>query len=75
MMYYKQCLYLKVKQKKLKVVFTAEDLLEALFSSISPWNMLCENTGALSFISKILTVSISGFSTSCPRALRARHVI
>lgn len=50
-------------------------LLEGLFSSISPVNILCENTGGLSLISKILTVSISGFSTSCLKAFRARHVI
>ena len=59
------------EKKKFKMVVTAKDLLEALLSSISPMNILVENTGALSFISKILTVSISGFSTSCPRALRA----
>lgn len=53
----------------------AKDLLEALFSSISPLNMVCENIGALSLTSKIFTVNMSGLSTSCPRAFRARHVI
>lgn len=57
--------------KIIEVVDTVKDLLEALFSSISPVNTLCENTGALSLTSKILTVNISGFSTSCPKAFRA----
>lgn len=64
-----------IERRELEAVGTIKDLLEALFSSISPLNMVCENMGALSLTSKIFTVNMSGLSTSCPRAFRARHVI